>query len=113
MIPIGWNGQILWVDLSEEKVSTHKLDSDIYKKFIGGKGLGTYLLYKNLEAGVDPLGPDNILFLMTDDTRMPLSTRLGSFGEAQIHTATGLSLTLSKSLAGSSLFIFVRQSSSV
>ena len=61
----GWNGQILWVDLSEEKVSTQKLDADIYKKFIGGKGLGTYLLYKNLEAGVDPLGPENILFFMT------------------------------------------------
>ncbi len=60
-----WNGKILWVNLTDESTREEKLEKPIYEHFIGGKGLGTYLLYKNLEAGIDPLSPENILFFMT------------------------------------------------
>lgn len=60
-----WNGRVLWVDLTDKSTREERIESDIYKKFIGGKGLGTYLLYRNLEAGIDPLGPDNVLFFMS------------------------------------------------
>ena len=42
-----------------------ELPLEVYKAFIGGKGLGAYLLYRELQAGIDPLSPDNILFFMT------------------------------------------------
>ncbi len=64
MTLLGWNGRILWVDLTDGTTREEKLDKSIYESYIGGKGLGTYLLYKNLEAGIDPLGPKNILFFM-------------------------------------------------
>ncbi len=65
MTVLGWNGKVLWIDLSTKETVEEALDPGIYEKFIGGKGLGSYLLYRELEAGIDPLGPQNILLFMT------------------------------------------------
>ncbi len=61
----GWNDRILWVDLAKNKIEENSVGKRVYENFIGGKGLGTYLLYKNLRAGIDPLGPENILIFLT------------------------------------------------
>jgi aldehyde:ferredoxin oxidoreductase len=65
MTMMGWNGKILWIDLDTKETREETLGPEIYEKFIGGKGLGAYLLYRELEAGADPLGPDNLLLFMT------------------------------------------------
>ncbi len=65
MSRIGWNGQILWVDLSSGEHRTDSLDGETYRQFIGGKGLGAYLLYRHLGANIDPLSADNILILLS------------------------------------------------
>ncbi len=56
---------ILWVDLSSGSIRTERLEPDIYRRFIGGKGLGAYLLYRHLAPKTDPLSPDNILIFLT------------------------------------------------
>lgn len=61
----GWNGKTLWVDLTDRMTRIEELPSKSYEDFIGGKGLGAYLLYRELPAGIDPLGPRNVLFFMT------------------------------------------------
>lgn len=61
----GWNGTILSIDLSAQEIKTETLEEQVYEAFIGGKGLGTYLLYNRLNAGIDPLGPENILIFLT------------------------------------------------
>ncbi|MFX1332542.1 MAG: aldehyde ferredoxin oxidoreductase N-terminal domain-containing protein, partial [Promethearchaeota archaeon] len=65
MTLLGWNGKIIWIDLTTQETTEEILDTEIYEKFIGGKGLGAYLLYRDIEAGIDPLGPDNLLLFMT------------------------------------------------
>ncbi|NHJ14629.1 MAG: hypothetical protein EAX95_13200 [Candidatus Thorarchaeota archaeon] len=60
----GWQGKVLWVDLSKKETRIEELDEEVSKMFIGGKGLGAYLLYRELSAGIDPLGPDNILLFL-------------------------------------------------
>ncbi len=60
----GWIGRILWIDLTTRSSRVEELSPEIYEDFVGGKGLGAYLLYRHLESGVDPLSPDNILFFM-------------------------------------------------
>ncbi|MCK5265605.1 MAG: aldehyde ferredoxin oxidoreductase, partial [Candidatus Thorarchaeota archaeon] len=65
MAGYGWNGKILWVDLTNKTSRTEDLPSEVYENYIGGKGLGAYLLYRSLAAKTEPLGPDNILFFMT------------------------------------------------
>ncbi|TFF95329.1 aldehyde ferredoxin oxidoreductase, partial [Candidatus Thorarchaeota archaeon] len=61
----GWNGRILWVDLASKKTWEEELPADVYHDFVGGKGLGTYLLYRGLSPGIDPLGPENLLLFLT------------------------------------------------
>jgi aldehyde:ferredoxin oxidoreductase len=59
----GYWGKILWVDLSTKKISTQEFDEAFARKWLGGAGFGVKLLYDNIPAGADPLGPDNIFFL--------------------------------------------------
>ena len=61
----GYTGKILRVDLTKGKVEAEKLDENLAKKFIGGSGLATKILYDETGPETDPLGPDNRLIFMT------------------------------------------------
>ena len=61
----GFMGKILRVDLSKGRVWEEELPRDLAKKFMGGAGLATKYLYDEVAKGIDPLGPDNKLILMT------------------------------------------------
>ncbi len=64
----GVNGKVLEVDLSAEKTREVELSPTIYRRFIGGRGLATYILWKRLGdkwEKIDPLGPENLLIIMT------------------------------------------------
>ena len=60
----GWNGKILWIDLTKKTSRVEEIPHEVYADFVGGKGLGAYLLYREVEPGIDPLSPSNILFFM-------------------------------------------------
>ncbi|MFA4647574.1 aldehyde ferredoxin oxidoreductase C-terminal domain-containing protein [Pyrococcus kukulkanii] len=63
----GYAGKLLDIDLSTGKVRTVELNDDMVK-FYGGRGLGTYLLWKELGREwekVDPLGKENLLLILT------------------------------------------------
>ncbi|MHA1928127.1 MAG: aldehyde ferredoxin oxidoreductase family protein [Candidatus Thorarchaeota archaeon] len=60
-----WNGKILCVDLAAKSTREEKIPASIYESFIGGKGLGAYLLYSKTRKGIDPLGSENILLFMS------------------------------------------------
>ncbi len=62
---MSYMGTYLDIDLSKEKIKEFSLDMSLAEKYIGGKGLGARLLYDNLNAGVDPLGSENIILFMT------------------------------------------------
>lgn len=57
----GRMGKLLFVNLSNGDYWVEKPSEEIYRNFIGGDGLGVRILYEKMKAGVDPLGPDNIL----------------------------------------------------
>ena len=57
----GYMGKILWVDLSRGECAEEVLSEEVYERFLSGTGLAAYILYKNIPAGADPLGPHNIL----------------------------------------------------
>jgi len=57
--------KFLKVDLTTGEFKTENIDERILTDFIGGRGLGNYYLYRDLEAGVDPLGEKNKLLLLT------------------------------------------------
>lgn len=57
----GYIGKMLFVNLSNGTTRTEELSEDLAKGFIGGYGIGSRLIYERMKAGVDPLGPDNLL----------------------------------------------------
>lgn len=60
-----WNKQLLWIDLTSRSITEEKVDTHIYEKFVGGKGLGTYLLYRELDESIDPLDAANVLLFLS------------------------------------------------
>ncbi len=72
-------GVLLEIDLSTGKSRVVEIDSDVVKHFIGGKGLGAYLLFKYIAPGTDPLSPNNVLMFLTGPltgTPYPTSGRM-------------------------------------
>ena len=61
---IGYNNKIVRVNLTSGTVKYERLEEDMIKKFIGGKGLGYYFVYLEIPPGTVPLSPSNkILFI--------------------------------------------------
>lgn len=57
----GYHGRMITIDLSRKTFHTESIDDAVYETFIGGKGLGSYLLYEINPPGVDPLAADNVV----------------------------------------------------
>ena len=57
----GLANKILRVDLSDRRVWTEEQDEVFYRRYLGGAGIVTYYLLKELQPGTDPLSPGNIL----------------------------------------------------
>jgi aldehyde:ferredoxin oxidoreductase len=52
---------VLRVDLTERVLTRERVPDRWVRRYLGGKGLGARYLYEELEAGTDPLGPENLL----------------------------------------------------
>jgi aldehyde:ferredoxin oxidoreductase len=52
---------MLKIDLSKRSFATEEIPESIVRKYIGGRGLGSYLLYRLVPAKADPLGEENHL----------------------------------------------------
>ena len=61
----GYLGKILFVDLSTGTIKEETPDESLYLNYLGGYGIGVRILYDRMKPGVDPLGPENILGVMT------------------------------------------------
>ena len=62
---MGYGGKMLRVNLSTGEVNSMPTDMQVARDFIGGRGFGIKHLYDELSPGIDPLGEDNKLILLT------------------------------------------------
>jgi aldehyde:ferredoxin oxidoreductase len=85
----GFIGKILYVDLSNGKMKKEVLSEDFYKKWFGGYGLASRVIYTNIVTKADPLGPKNILGLTTGILTGTLVPYSGSFTAAGKSPLTG------------------------
>lgn len=54
----GYHGRYLRIDLSTGQVDLHPIPNSVLRRFLGGCGLGTYLLLNESVAGVPALAPE-------------------------------------------------------
>jgi aldehyde:ferredoxin oxidoreductase len=72
----GYIGKLLFVDLSTGEIKEETPEERLYRDFIGGYGIGARTLYSRQKGGVDPLGPENTLGIVTG----PLTGTPAPFG---------------------------------
>ena len=73
-------GKILHVNLTDGRNWIEQLPDDVYLRLVGGRALVAYLLLRDLPAGADPLGPDNLLIFapgILQGTNLPGAGRHG------------------------------------
>ncbi|MDI6881006.1 MAG: aldehyde ferredoxin oxidoreductase family protein [Desulfitobacteriaceae bacterium] len=61
----GFFGKLLRIDLTEQTYVVENIPDAIFRRYLGGKGLGSYLLLQEVPAGVDPLSVANKLIFVT------------------------------------------------
>src|SRR5262245_11321161 len=67
-MPQGYNGKIMHVDLTQDTLTVEEPDEAFYRKYMGGSAMGMYYILRDMPKGADPIGPDNVLTLMTGVT---------------------------------------------
>lgn len=68
------DAKILDINLTDQKVTTKTIPGEIYRLYPGGSALGMYLMLKEMETGIDPLSPENMLiFSVAPLTGLPIS----------------------------------------
>lgn len=75
----GLANKILRVDLSSRRVWTEEQDELFYRRYLGGAGVASYYLLKEMKPRVDALSPENILVFApgpVTGTNMPGASRL-------------------------------------
>jgi len=61
----GYWGQLLEVDLTTGTSKIVPIPEGVTRDFLGGTGLSATILYEQIPAGADPLGPENVLVFAT------------------------------------------------
>jgi aldehyde:ferredoxin oxidoreductase len=61
----GYMGKILRINLTTSTITEEFPDEETLRKYLGGAGLATKILFEETEPGIDPLGPENKLIFMT------------------------------------------------
>jgi len=73
-------GQVLHIDLTEKNYVYEELDASVIRKFLGGRGLGIYLIYRDklYSKNINVYSGDNPLIILSGPvcgTRLPMATR--------------------------------------
>ena len=74
----GYAGKVLWIDLGRGEVREKDLDRGLVRLYLGGTGYAARILWDMLEAGIDPLSPDNLLIAATGPLTGTLCPSSGS-----------------------------------
>jgi len=61
----GYAGNILYLDLTTEKIRTEELNPELIKSLLGGYGISNKLAYDLIPPDVTPLSPENLIIIGT------------------------------------------------
>ncbi len=86
----GYLGKILHVDLTNAHFSDEPLNDAYTRRFVGGSGLAARLLFDQLDASIDPLGPANPLLFLTGPLVGTSLTSAGRYSVCARSPLTGI-----------------------
>ncbi|MBQ9014654.1 MAG: aldehyde ferredoxin oxidoreductase family protein [Firmicutes bacterium] len=74
-----YQDKVLRIDCTNRTTRTEPLNMEFAEKYVGSKGLAIRYMYEDMKPGIDPLGPENNLYLTTGPmtgTPIPCSGKL-------------------------------------
>jgi aldehyde:ferredoxin oxidoreductase len=83
----GHLGKVLFVDLTEQRHWVEDVDESVYRAYLGGYGLGAWLMWKHFPAGADPLSPQACFALssgLLTGLKTPFSGRIQIVGKSPL-----------------------------
>ena len=78
----GFFNRLIRINLRSEGSIVEEIPEKVFENYLGGKGLGTYLLIKNNPPRIDPMSPENRVIFATGcvtDLRVHGSSRYGVY----------------------------------
>ena len=75
----GTHGRVLIADLTTRTTRIEEIDESVYRQFLGGYGLGAYLMWKHYPPGADALAPESCFAIVSGlltGARTPFSGRI-------------------------------------
>ncbi len=103
----GIHGRVLVVDLSTGQHRVESVATDVYRSFLGGYGLGAWLMWKHYPPGADPVTPESCFAIVSGlltGVKTPFSGRIQIVGKSPL---TG---SWADSNSGGSVAIHLRNS---
>ena len=76
---MGWQKQILRVDLTKGTSDIEPLNMDWAHQYMGERGLGSKYLMESMDPKADPLGPENVLIFATGPLTGTMATTSGRY----------------------------------
>jgi aldehyde:ferredoxin oxidoreductase len=86
----GYHQRLLRVDLSQGLIRSEDIPTDILRSYIGGTGLGIYLLYSEVPPHTAPFASENKLIFATGPLTGTLVPGSGTYTVASKSSLTGL-----------------------
>jgi aldehyde:ferredoxin oxidoreductase len=103
----GFTGKILHIDLATRTSKVEEPEERFYRRYGGGSAMGAYYLLRGLPAGVDPLGPDNVLTVFVGPaTGAPISGQ----SRVSVCAKSPLTGTIGDSQAGGFWPVYLKRS---
>ncbi len=86
------HGKVLFVDLTARTHHVETVDETVYRDYLGGYGLGAWLMWRHFPAGTDPLSPDACFAIcsgLLTGLRTPFSGRIQIVGKSPLTDTWG------------------------
>lgn len=96
----GFFGRVLHVDLTDSKYWVEEIQDEVFSSWLGGRGLGSYLLWKNLNPGVEALSPQNVIIFATGPAT---ATNMWGISRYGVYSKSPLTNFFADSYAGGSV----------
>ncbi len=83
----GTRGRVLHVDLGARACRVEEVPEEVYKLFLGGYGLGAWLMWKHFPAGADPRAPEACFAIcagLLTGSKAPFSSRIQIVGKSPL-----------------------------
>jgi len=92
----GYVGKILRINLTEKTYVEESTSEKMARNYIGGAGFGVRILFDEVPAGADPLGPENKLIIAAGPftgTAVPCASRIAVTSKSPLTGAVGMALS--------------------